>query len=149
MTLVSKRLPILLAVLVGVAMALTAWSLLPSSVYADDGDLADITLDGCDVAGDDYYLLLNSKSQDDMITLDDLGVRVYAENGDEVTDNCNLELYVLLWNEEREEDVPVPVEGTRFGINDSDKGGGISEYILKAFAKDDSGYNGAKNISGL
>ncbi len=131
MTQVSKRLPVLLALLVGLAMAFAVWGAAPNAVFADDEkQLETVSFgNGYDAGWAQFFFVAGLNETVDM---DYLNISVFDKGGNLVEpENYDLVISVNEGNE--------AIAGP-YGILDEDSG--FTEYLVDVWAKEDSGYGG-------
>ncbi len=130
MTQVSKRLPVLLALLVGLAMAFAVWAL-PNAVFADDEkQLETVSFgNGYDAGWAQFFFVAGLNGTVDM---DYLNISVFDKGGNLVEpENYDLVISVNEGNE--------AIAGP-YGIRDEVSG--FTEYLVDAVAKEESEYVG-------
>ena len=131
MTQVSKRLPVLLALLVGLAMAFAVWGAAPNAVFADDEkQLETVSFgNGYDAGWAQFFFVAGLNETVDM---DYLNISVFDKGGNLVEpENYDLVISVNEGNE--------AIAGP-YGIRDEVSG--FTEYLVDAVAKEESEYVG-------
>ena len=131
MTQVSKRLPVLLALLVGLAMAFAVWGAAPNAVFADDEkQLETVSFgNGYDAGWAQFFFVAGLNGTVDM---NYLNISVFDKGGNLVEpENYDLVISVNEGNE--------AIAGP-YGIRDEVSG--FTEYLVDAVAKEESEYVG-------
>lgn len=149
MTLVSKRLPVLPAVLVGMAMAFAVWGLTPNAAFANDDEnseekpelcLIQIGYEGA-LGLEEKYIGLDQANA--TLTQSNLKIRVEDTGGYEVNEEeYNLKLEAIWWDEEADREVPHEASLEEFGLMGDGAEIGITQFVLTATARNNSDYIG-------
>ena len=94
MTLVSKRLPVLPAMLIGVALAFAVWGLLPSAAYANvEKQIDEVSFDNGYDSGWAQFFFVNNENPG--VFFNGLGITVYDKDGVAVDPLTILDLSVV------------------------------------------------------
>ena len=137
MSQVSKRLPVLLALLVGLAMAFAVWTL-PNAVYADD----EIPLKDISITADtelDWAQVVFLENAQGKLSADKLGIKV---NPTGAQNNCDLSLEAVWWDDKTGADHVESADLNQFGLVGDEAEAGVTEYKLTAAAKEGFGFSG-------
>ena len=143
MTQVSKRLPVLLALLVGLAMAFMAWGLVPNTVFAENEGSVDTICFGGDYEynwAHFYYI----DSQSVVLNDEELAITVLDEDKSPIAaEKYDLVIEHTWYDDEQNQDQFETVKPP-LGLAETDKTetGGFTEYVVTATAKEGSGYEG-------
>ena len=152
MTQVSKRLPVLMAALIGMAIAFAVWGAAPNAVFADDDeevfelDQIEIQSDGALGEGQKFILL---DDKNGIVSWGDLGVVVNDQGGNPVADSeYDLQLQAVWYSDtEGKDHLEDVTDEDAFGLMGDEASSGCTEYRLTATPAENSSYVGKASLS--